>query len=346
MAQEEASAKFAGMPSSAIATGLVDYVLPVEQMPRALLNFVQGPYLKGAVAPAPTVALTPDLLRQIYMLLRNRTKHDFSMYKTSTVRRRIERRMNVHQIQVAEHYTRFLQEHPYEIDLLFQELLIGVTNFFRDPEAFEFLASTAISELLEAHPEYHPIRVWVPGCSTGEEAYSLAIVLRECLEQRNKDFSVQMFATDLNGQAIERARTGLYPEGIAVDVSAQRLERYFLREDSGYRIKKEIREMGMKIALQRRYTRNAEQDDSVVVWDQKGILLCMSLPDKELQALRRTPSLVPMPHELSAFTVDPVAHNNESGGFPPAGKRSVEVTSQIASQITSALHVVRRCLTV
>jgi len=242
MAQEEQSAKFAGMPASAVATGVIDYVLPSEQMPHRLLTFVQGPYLQTPITPAPTTSLMPDLLRQIYVLLRNRMRQDFSAYKTTTLQRRIERRMNVHQVQSADQYIRFLREHPYELDLLFQELLIGVTNFFRDPEAFAFLANTALPELLTAHPENQPFRVWVPGCSTGEEAYSLAIILREGLERVQKNFSVQTFATDLNPQAIEKARSGLYLGGIAMDVSPERLHRFFNTEDSSYRIKKEIRE--------------------------------------------------------------------------------------------------------
>jgi two-component system CheB/CheR fusion protein len=243
MAQEERSAKFAGMPSSAIMTGLVDYILPVDQMPHALLTVVQGSNMRDMTAPVTGSALTPDQLRQIYILLRNHTKHDFSAYKTSTLGRRIERRMSVHQIQTAEQYLRFLHEYPYELDLLFQELLIGVTNFFRDPKAFESLATTALPDLLLSRLEQHTLRVWVPGCSTGEEAYSIAIVLRECMDHLQQKFPVQIFATDLNSQAIEKARAGLYPESIIVDVSPERLERYFSKEDNSYRVKREIREM-------------------------------------------------------------------------------------------------------
>ena len=181
MAQSAQSPRFPGMPGSALATGLVDYVLPVEQLPAALLSFVQGPYVQEAAVPTGKGSLSADHLRQIYVLLRQHTKHDFSAYKTSTLRRRIERRMNVQQMQTAEHYITFLREHLYERDLLFQELLIGVTSFFRDPEAFEVLATRALPELLAACSEAQTIRVWVPGCSTGEEAYSLAILLREMI---------------------------------------------------------------------------------------------------------------------------------------------------------------------
>jgi len=147
------------------------------------------------------------------------------------------------QIRAEEHYVRFLREHLYERDLLFQELLIGVTQFFRDPEAFAFLATTALSELVSAQSEAGPLRVWVPGCSTGEEAYTIAIMLREFLERVERPCPVQIFATDLKPQAIEHARIGRYPHGIAMDVSPERLERYFLTEDSHYRVKKDIRDM-------------------------------------------------------------------------------------------------------
>lgn len=243
MVQDEHSAKFAGMPTSAIATGLVDYVLPPAQMPHRLLAFVQGPYLQDTITSVPPITLTPDLLRQIHVLLRNRTRQDFSAYKSSTLQRRIERRMNVHQIRSADRYIRFLREHPYEMDLLFQELLIGVTNFFRDPDAFLFLANTVLPVVLVDHPDEQPFRVWVPGCSTGEEAYSLAIILCEEIERLRKACPIQIFATDLNVQSIEKARNGFYPGGIAGDVSADRLDRFFVKEEHGYQIKKEIREL-------------------------------------------------------------------------------------------------------
>ena len=243
LVQELPSAKFSGMPLSAIATGSADYVLPPQSMPSPLLAFLHGPYLRAAATPAVVSALTPDVLWQIYGLLRNRTRQDFSGYKISTLQRRIERRLHVHQLQTAEQYLRYLREHPYELDLLFQELLIGVTTFFRDPEAFAFLANNALPDVLAARTDEQPLRVWVPGCSTGEEAYSLAILLREALERAHKTCAVQIFATDLNPQAIEKARRGQYPGGIAADVSPERLARFFVRDDDTYRVKKEIREL-------------------------------------------------------------------------------------------------------
>ncbi|MBN1341902.1 MAG: PAS domain-containing protein [Phycisphaerae bacterium] len=242
MVQEPQSAKFSGMPDAAIATGLVDYVLPPSEMPSRLIKYAKGPYLKGAGLPEPIDAPLPAATREILALLRARTGHDFSHYKPSTMRRRIDRRMNVHHIESAEHYTRYLQENPHEIDLLFRELLIGVTSFFRDPDAFEALARTGLPELLASRPDDHTLRVWVPGCSTGEEAYSIAIALRECMDTLGRHLQFQLFATDLDSHAIEVARNGIYPDGIAADVSRQRLRRFFTKQDARYRIKKDVRE--------------------------------------------------------------------------------------------------------
>ena len=172
-------------------------------------------------------------MQKINVLLRSRTGHDFSAYKANTIRRRIERRINVHQLKGPQQYLRFLHENPHELDLLFRELLIGVTNFFRDPEAFESLAKAALPGLLAARPDGAPVRVWAPGCSTGEEAYSLAMVLREQMDRAKRQFRVQIFATDLDHKAVEAARGGLYPEGIARDVRPQRLARFFAKEARG-----------------------------------------------------------------------------------------------------------------
>ena len=243
MVQKPETAKYAGMPGSAMATGLVDYVSPVGELPAQLVAYASGNYLKGG-SPAAATVLPPEPLNKIFLLLRGRTGHDFSSYKSSTIRRRIERRMNVHQINEARHYVRFLQENPHEIDLLFKELLISVTNFFRDPQAFDALA-IALIPLLKSRPEGYTIRAWVPGCATGEEVYSLAILLRECMDKLKKHFDLQVFGTDLDSDAIESARLGIYPDGIAGDVSPERLERYFVHSDNTYRICKEIREMAV-----------------------------------------------------------------------------------------------------
>ena len=242
MVQDPRSAKFAGMPESAIGTGLVDYVLPVAEMPDQLVKYARGPFLTVGKPSAEIEAPDPASLQKIFILLRGRTGHDLSLYKFSTIRRRIERRMNVHQIGAANHYIRYLQENPHELDILFKELLIGVTSFFRDPEAFAVLAKSALPKLLKSRPDNQEVRVWVPGCSTGEEAYSIAILVHEYMEAAGKNLNIQVFATDLDTQAIETARLGRYPDGIAVDVSAERLRRYFAKENGYYRIRKEIRE--------------------------------------------------------------------------------------------------------
>jgi two-component system CheB/CheR fusion protein len=243
MVQDVQSAQYTGMPSSAIATGLADYVLPPGEMPEQLIAYAQGPFLRSGrqdIAAAPAAPL-----QKILLLLRNRTGQSFSSYKTSTVYRRIGRRMNVQQIQGMEEYARFLEENPHELDVLFKELLISVTSFFRDPEAFAALGVGPLRDLLNSRSDNDRVRAWVPGCATGEEAYSVAMVLHECADAANKHFEFQIFGTDLDSAAIETARSGLYPEGIAVDVRPDRLQRYFVHEDSGYRVCKAIREMAV-----------------------------------------------------------------------------------------------------
>lgn len=241
MVQDAQSAKYAGMPTSAIATGLADYVLPTAAMPAQLASYAQGAYLKDG---SPAAMPIPDgPMQKIFVLLRSRVGHDFSCYKWTTIRRRIERRMNVHQISKPDRYIRYLQEHPEEMDILFKELLISVTNFFRDPKAWDALAQAGLSSLLAERPSNYALRAWVPGCATGEEAYSVAILLHECIQKFHQHFEVQIFSTDLDDQAIETARAGRYPDGIAGDLSPQRLERYFHRENGTYHIRKEIREM-------------------------------------------------------------------------------------------------------
>lgn len=242
MVQQPQSAKYAGMPASAIATGVVDYILPPAAMPEQLIAYARGPFLAASEVAAESPEVPAEPMQRIFMLLRRHSGHDFSGYKSNTLRRRIERRMNVHQIGAPDQYVRYLQENPPEIEALFKELLISVTNFFRDPEAWEALASH-IDHLIKSRPEHYTLRAWVPGCATGEEVYSLAIVLRECMDRLNRFVDVQIFGTDLDADAIETARAGKYPDGIMVDVSSRRLKRYFIHDDSGYQIRKEIREM-------------------------------------------------------------------------------------------------------
>jgi two-component system, chemotaxis family, CheB/CheR fusion protein len=245
MVQQAQSAKYAGMPSSALATGLADYVLPARDMAKQLVVYARGPYL-AAAHPEETAPLDlPEPVEKIFGLLQRRTGHDFSLYKSSTIRRRIERRMNLYQIRGPLQYLRYLQENPHEIDILFKELLIGVTNFFRDPEAFNSLKKSALSELLKSRSDNYTFRFWVAGCASGEEVFSLAILMREAMEAAKTRFEVQIFGTDLDNAAIGAARSGQYPAGIAVDVSPQRLERFFIRDDSTYQVRKDIREMAI-----------------------------------------------------------------------------------------------------
>lgn len=241
--QDPASAKFDGMPRSAIDEGLADVIVPAENLPSKIIAYVK--HLPVILKPALTIeeqALSS--LKKIIILLRTQTGHDFSLYKKNTIYRRIERRMGIHEIEKISTYVHFLQTNPQEIELLFKELLIGVTSFFRDPDAWEILKKDGIPSILASRPSGGIIRAWVAGCSTGEEAYSLAIVFREVLATTKHpgNFKLQIFATDLDKNAIEKARTGIYPSNITADVSAERISQYFEKDDRGYRITRAIRE--------------------------------------------------------------------------------------------------------
>ena len=244
LVQEPSSAKFDSMPRSAIDAGLADLVAPAEDLPGKIMG-----YLRHALAITkvehPLEEKDQSALEKVLILLRARTGQDFSLYKKNTIYRRIERRMSIHQINRIALYVRYLQENPQEVELLFRELLIGVTNFFRDPEAWQHLQHDAISACISSRPAGGILRAWSAGCSTGEEAYSLAIAFKELLEQErpNQSFTLQIFATDLDHDAIDKARQGFYPANIAADVSAERLQRFFIKEENGYRVGKEIREM-------------------------------------------------------------------------------------------------------
>ena len=242
MVQEPGSAKFDGMPSSAIKTELADYILTPEAMPAQLINYtthkVKGVLLDKAISEGKI----PDSFQKIFILLRNHTGHDFSLYKQNTILRRVERRMNISQLDSVPNYIRLLQENPDEIEYLFKELLIGVTNFFRDPESFEKLKAI-LSRIVKDKPENGKIRIWVPGCSTGEEAFSIAIILHECMKkEEKKDLTVQIFATDIDSDAIDKARIGTF-SGIEPDVSKNIIKTYFSIDKNGFQIRKEIREM-------------------------------------------------------------------------------------------------------
>jgi chemotaxis methyl-accepting protein methylase len=244
LVQEPTSAKFDSMPRSAINAGLADLVALAEELPVKIID-----YLRHAIVIAKTMHPLEEkdqsALDKVLILLRAKTGHDFSMYKKNTVYRRIERRMGIHQIVRIAAYVRYLQENPQEVELLFKELLIGVTSFFRDPAAWEKLQGEAIPALLAARPAGGSLRAWSAGCSTGEEAYSLAIAFKEALEQvkSTENFTLLIFATDLDRDGIDKARQGIYPANIAADVSPERLRRFFIKEGNGFRVGKEIREM-------------------------------------------------------------------------------------------------------
>lgn len=244
MAQTPDSTEYDGMPRSAIKTGLVDYELPPGEMPAQLIAYVAHAFGKPHQPPYPAPT-TENALKKIFVLLRAQTGHDFSQYKSSTSRRRIERRMAVHQIESMDSYIKFIQQTPEEINALFRDMLIGVTSFFRDPEAFEALEEQVIPSIFAGKPANAAIRIWVPGCSTGEEAYSLAILLAERQEMLKQNFGVQIFATDIDSYAIATARSGIYPASIAADLTPERLTRFFSLEPGGsvFRIHKAIRDM-------------------------------------------------------------------------------------------------------
>ena len=244
LVQDPATAKYDSMPRSAIEAGLADIVAPADELPGKMLA-----YLKRTPPIARTEealeAKAQNALEKVVVLLRAHTGNDFSFYKRNTLYRRIERRMGIHQISKMPAYVRYLQENSQELNLLFKELLIGVTNFFRDPAAWEQLRTQVVPALLADRPPGQAIRAWVPGCSTGEEAYSLAIVLREALDELKpkRNLQIQIFATDLDKDAIEKARQGVFPSNISADVSEARLKRFFAKEQAGYRVRKEIREL-------------------------------------------------------------------------------------------------------
>jgi two-component system CheB/CheR fusion protein len=246
LVQDPASAKFDSMPRNAIDTGLVDIVAMAEELPLRIVDTLRhSPRAAGPAVTGIETAAQRSAFDKICILLRARTSHDFSLYKKSTVYRRIERRMAIHQLDRIADYVRYLQENAQEVELLFKELLIGVTKFFRDPAPWAYLKDHALPDLLAANPPGSTLRAWVTGCSTGEEAYSLAIAFREAQERLGPPgrHTLQIFATDLDADAIEKARQGLYPANIAADVSEERLKRFFVEEGGGYRVGKDIRGM-------------------------------------------------------------------------------------------------------
>ncbi len=244
LVQSPETAKFDGMPRSAISAGLADIVAPTHALPARIFAYLKHAPRGVSLGPIPEIK-SSSALSQVVILLRERTGNDFSLYKKNTIYRRIERRMSLHQIETIALYARYLRENPQELDLLFKELLIGVTNFFRDQAVWDQLIKEALPALFAEYPAGRELRAWVTACSTGEEAYSLAMAFKEALDhiKPHGRFTLQIFATDLDEDAISLARLGLYSANIKADVSPKCLTRYFAKEASGYRINKEIREM-------------------------------------------------------------------------------------------------------
>jgi len=237
--QDPAEAGFDGMPRSAIATGTVDRVLPVEEIGPALVAHCRAAAVRGDAEAVPSGS--PDRLADIVELLRTRTPHDFRLYKPGTLRRRIERRVAATGAADVDAYLATLHGDPHELNVLAADLLINVTEFFRDPEVFERLATTIVPDLVRDRSPDHPIRVWVPGCSTGEEAYSLAMLFLEAIEASKRNLKLQIFASDVDADAVAVAREGLYPTTVAANLSAERLARFFTREEQGLRVAPALR---------------------------------------------------------------------------------------------------------
>jgi two-component system CheB/CheR fusion protein len=240
LVQKPETAEFDGMPASAIAAGTSDFILPVSEMPARIVEFARPTRKSRRNTSRPGIAASQ--MDRILALIHVRGRHDFSAYKRDTLHRRVERRMDLHRIASIADYTQYLEDHGEEIDALWRDLLIGVSSFFRDPDAFKALADVGLPELLESRAGETRFRVWVPGCATGEEAYTIAIVVLEKLAALGGQINVQVFATDLDPDAIQRARTGRYPKTIAATMSADRLARYFVEEEHGYRAKKNLRD--------------------------------------------------------------------------------------------------------
>jgi two-component system CheB/CheR fusion protein len=237
---QDDSAQQTGMPRSAVASGCVDFTLPPDGIARELGRIARNPYVAPSTPAMP--AKKPDL-DKILKILHKAMGVDFSRYKTSTLHRRIARRMVLHKLEDVQDYARFLEKDHAEVEALYQDILINVTSFFRNPETFEALKDTVLPKLFKDRSRQEPLRVWVPGCSTGEEAYSIAIACTELAEALGSQFPIQVFASDLNAAGIEKARAGVYSKDIAQDVSPERLRRFFVELDGSYRISKPIRGM-------------------------------------------------------------------------------------------------------
>jgi two-component system, chemotaxis family, CheB/CheR fusion protein len=244
LAQDPGMAQFDGMPQSAIASGMVNYILPVTGMPEVLVGYARHPYVAGTARPKTEAQSEEAALASVLGLIRGRRGYSFAGYKQSTLLRRVQRRMGLRSIEHWSDYIAVLKKNPTEIDALFKDLLIGVTEFFRDPDAWNILEAEVITPLVQAKPRGEPIRVWVPGCATGEEAYVLAMLLLEKLKQTGKRCPVQVFATDTNEDTLQVGRNGIYPTGVATRISPERMRRFFIEatDSHHYQVARELRE--------------------------------------------------------------------------------------------------------
>jgi two-component system CheB/CheR fusion protein len=240
-AQEPSTAGYDGMPLNAINSGLVDFILSPQKMPAKIIEFARHAHLNGALNEAAEPD-TRQSLQKLFDILLARTNHDFSGYKQSTILRRLQRRMSVKNIDNISQYTGYLKENEGEVKALLKDLLISVTSFFRDPEAFAALKER-LSQTLKEKPSTDELRVWVAGSASGEEAYSLAMIILECLSQLDKRLRVQMYATDIDTFALNTSRNGIYPESISDEVSPERLKRFFIKRENSWQVNKNLREM-------------------------------------------------------------------------------------------------------
>ncbi|WP_317920147.1 CheR family methyltransferase [Cupriavidus sp. TA19] len=248
IAQDPEDAEYPSMPRSAISTGLVDFVLPANDIPQRLLDLwntashIHLPQTPDEGEPGQQPESQERALREIMVTLRSRTSHDFRHYKRATVLRRIERRLQVNGLTDLQQYRDYLHLHPDETPALLQDMLISVTNFFRDTDAFEALRAEVLTPLFQNRAGHDPVRVWAPGCATGEEAYSLAMLLQEASSQTPQPLPFQVFATDIDERAVAIARNGMYPESIVADVEPARVRRFFNKDGAHFRVRKELRE--------------------------------------------------------------------------------------------------------
>jgi len=243
MAQDEHTAKFDGMPRSSISTGLVDFILPPKDMPEALMNYLKHPFIDQSSNTDSILSGDLDNLTKVMMILRDYCGIDFSYYKENTIIRRLERRLSINRFERLEDYLVLLSESDKEKDTLYRELLIGVTRFFRDEDAFAVIRDTVLPKLIKTGQKH--LRIWSVACSTGEEVYSLAMIIKEYLDKNGQDIEVKIFATDIDKHSLEQAGQAVYPESIVSDVDNQHLAKYFIKRENGYQINEVLRKMAI-----------------------------------------------------------------------------------------------------